>query len=136
MEYNVFGKKNIWYIIKYNNNNKINIICYLIRQIIIPILPCNTKYYSKNTKYYSAIQKTFLHYKILLRITKNSSVLQILHQDYKLLLQYQKLLLRTTKVDSLLHKNAPLLFRTTKYYSVLQNFTPILLSTAKYYSVL
>ena len=81
-----------------------------------------TKYYSSTTKYYSSTtpyySSTTPYYKVLLQY----------YSDYKVLLQYHKVLLRTTKCYS----------STTKYYSAQQSNTPVLTTKVllHYYSVL
>ena len=53
---------------------------------------------------------------------------------YKVLFQYYKVLLRTTKYYSVLQSTTPVLLRTTKYYSSTTPYYKVLLRTTKYNS--
>ena len=90
-----------------------------------PVLLCTTKYYSS----------TILYYKVLLRTTKYSFVLQSI-TPYCSTTLYYKVLLRTTKCYSSTIPYYSVLQSLLPYYSVLPSTTPCFSSTTKYYKIL
>ena len=84
-----------------------------------------TKYYSSTTPYYKALLER-----------RQNDVLPVLLQDYKVLLQYYKVLLRTTKYYSSTTPYYKDHSSTTPYYKVLLQYYKVLLRTTKYYKVL
>ena len=118
-----------------------------------PVLLRTTKYYSSTTKYYSVLQSTtpvLLRPKrrqndvhpVLFRTTKYYSSTTSTETTserrpssttpyYKVLLQYYKVLPRTTKYYS---STTPYYKVLLQYYSVLQTYYKVLLRTTEYYS--
>ena len=98
-------------------------------QSATPVLLCTTKYYCSTTlhnKYYSLLFTT-----------------PVLHQYYKVLLQFYSVLQSTTPQCKVLQHTTSVLLCTTlyyklllQYYSVLQSTTPVLLCTKSTTSVL